>query len=75
MIIPIKCFTCGKVIANKYRWYKEKVAEMKGDPTKQEEVTYLTNKGTKKTIEGKVMDMLSLNICCRRHMLTHVDIL
>ena len=30
----------------------------------------------KKTVEGKVMDELKLNkICCRRHMLTHVDII
>ena len=30
----------------------------------------------KKTIEGKVMDELKLHkICCRRHMLTHVDII
>ena len=28
-----------------------------------------------KTIEGEVMDKLNLNkICCRRHILTHVDI-
>ena len=29
MIIPIKCFTCGKVIADKYRKYLEKVRELK----------------------------------------------
>ena len=28
-----------------------------------------------KTIEGEIMDLLKLNkYCCRRHMLTHVDI-
>lgn len=21
MIIPVRCFTCGKVIGNKYDWY------------------------------------------------------
>ena len=29
MIIPIKCFTCGNVIADKYRYYLEKVREKK----------------------------------------------
>ena len=29
-----------------------------------------------KTVEGDVMDDLGLNkVCCRRHMLTHVDLL
>ena len=38
-------------------------------------VYYLTNDYNNKTIEGEVMDKLKLNkYCCRRHMLTHVDI-
>ena len=39
------------------------------------EVIYLTENNVNKTPEGVVMDMLQLDrICCRRHMLTHVDI-
>ena len=42
------------------------------DPNK---VVYLTSENTKKAPEGEVMDLLGLTkICCRRHMLTHVDI-
>jgi len=38
-------------------------------------VIYLTKVQTDKTPEGEVMDRLLLNkMCCRRHMLTHVDI-
>ena len=29
MIIPVKCFTCGMVIANKYRYYCEQVRKKK----------------------------------------------
>ena len=29
MIIPIKCFTCGNVIANKYRFYQQEVRKRK----------------------------------------------
>ena len=29
MIIPIKCFTCGNVLADKYRYYQQKVLELK----------------------------------------------
>ena len=36
---------------------------------------YLTKIHTEKTAEGEVLDRLNLKkICCRRHMLTHVDI-
>ena len=75
MIIPVKCFTCGKVLADKYNYYLMKVREFKKKEGLDEEVIYLTQKNTKKTPEGIVMDQLGLNkICCRRHMLSHVDI-
>jgi len=77
MIIPIKCFTCGKVLADKYLYYQKRVIQLKLDK-KQEinDVIYLNSNNIKKTIEGNVMDELKLNkICCRRHMLTHVDII
>ena len=39
------------------------------------QVIYLTKEFSKKTPEGMVMDKLGLTkMCCRRHMLTHVDI-
>ena len=31
MLIPVKCFTCGKVIANKYPIYLERVSLLKKD--------------------------------------------
>ncbi len=76
MIIPIKCFTCGKVIGDKYLYFKRQVREEKLkkniDP---DDVIYLTESNIKKTPEGKCLDELGLTkICCRRHMLTHVDI-
>ncbi len=76
MIIPIKCFTCGQVIADKYEYYKLHVREAKLKKNLDgESVIYLTKDNVKKTPEGEVMDKLELfNICCRRHMLTHVDI-
>lgn len=76
MIIPVKCFTCGKVLADKYMYYQMKVREYKrnaGDDV--DKVIYLTQETVRKTPEGKVMDDLGLNkMCCRRHMLAHVDI-
>ena len=79
MIIPIKCFTCGKILADKYLYYNKKVIELKLQDKEQtitNDIKYLDSSNPKKTPEGKVMDELGLNkICCRRHMLTHVDIL
>jgi DNA-directed RNA polymerase subunit N (RpoN/RPB10) len=76
MIIPIKCFTCGNVLADKYRYYQEKVRKMKfSDKEKIDTVIYLTGANSSKTPEGIVLDELGLkNVCCRRHVLTHVDI-
>ena len=38
-------------------------------------VKYLTKENYEKTIEGNIMDQLNLHkYCCRRHILTHVDI-
>ena len=73
MIIPIKCFTCGKVIADKYRFYCQQVAALhKGDV---HETIYLEkNHDLSKSMEGLVMDSLNITrMCCRRHFLTHVD--
>ena len=76
MIIPIKCFTCGEVLADKYRWYCAEVRKIKlAKEMKIEKVLYLTEAHTDKTLEGEVLDKLQLtNMCCRRHMLTHVNI-
>lgn len=76
MIIPVKCFTCGNVLANKYDYYLCEVRKRKlieGNDVNK--VVYLTKENTKKTAEGEVLDILKLtSMCCRRHMLTHVDI-
>jgi DNA-directed RNA polymerase subunit N len=76
MIIPIKCFTCGKVLGDKYLYYIKKVREQKIKKNiDSENVIYLDEKTINKTVEGLVLDSLNLNkMCCRRHMLSHVDI-
>ena len=77
MIIPVKCFTCGKVLGNKWSYYVREVRKKKLQRnTTIEQVEYLTSEsGGEKTVEGEVLDTLGLTqICCRRHLLTHVDI-
>ena len=81
MIIPIKCFTCGNVIADKYRFYQQEVRKRKlskkfGDDSNDiDKVVYLTKEFHDKTPEGEVLDELGIKkMCCRRQFLTHVDI-
>lgn len=81
MIIPVKCFTCGMVIGDKYRFYVQEVRKKKMTKKMGEElmdvdkVLYLTKDFHEKTAEGEVLDELGLvKMCCRRHLLTHVDI-
>lgn len=76
MIIPVKCFTCGKVLGNKYNYYVKEVQKKKVNKNIDvEKVQYLTKDFIDKTPEGEVLDQLRLTkYCCRRHMLTHVDI-
>jgi DNA-directed RNA polymerase I, II, and III subunit RPABC5 len=76
MIIPIKCFTCGNVLADKYRFYTEEVRKRKlAKSMDVDKVLYLTKEFHDKTPEGEVLDELNMTkMCCRRHFLTHVDI-
>ena len=77
-MIPVKCFTCGKVIGDKYRDYVNQVAHTKSTQPNNSEVQYLTKDNihsSTQTAEAIAMDNLGFNrMCCRRHMLTHVDI-
>lgn len=76
MIIPVKCFTCGEVLASKYNYYCQEVRKIKNAENINNEVLYLNEKNNIKSPEGRVLDKLQLtNICCRRHMLSHVDIM
>jgi len=76
MIIPVKCFTCGNVLANKYRYYLDEVRKIKlSQGLDVNKVEYFTKENMEKTANGIVLDNMRItNVCCRRHMLTHVDI-
>lgn len=69
MIIPVKCFTCGKVLANKWVAYEEQVKKL----VKDDDASPNTANFDKHS-RGKILDDLGLTkICCRRHMLGHVN--
>ena len=71
MIIPIRCYSCSKVLADKWEYYKKKVAERQ----KQQEESKL-HKNFDKIQTGDILDELGLHkYCCRRVFLGHVDLI
>jgi DNA-directed RNA polymerase subunit N (RpoN/RPB10) len=80
MIIPIRCFTCGKTLADKWDWYEEEVKKlekkMEEEAEKKGEDTTPEAKYFDKVRSGKILDQLGLTrYCCRRHMLGQVDMM
>lgn len=97
MIIPVRCVTCGKVIADKWEAYEERCREVeaalrKGGgkssvnaaasslPGRQQQAPATTSSSGAVVVidsyKGAILDELGLTrICCRRHMLTHVDLI
>lgn len=77
MIIPVRCFTCGKVVGDKYNKYLELIDQYKTELGLENKDTILTIDKDKveKTPEGRAMDTLGLKrYCCRRIMLSQIDI-
>ena len=61
MIIPVKCFSCGKVLADMYRYYITEVRKLKAEQNLEvDNVIYLTKAQTQKTAEGEVLDQLNM---------------
>lgn len=86
MLIPIRCYTCGKVTGNKWEAYQELVQTIRKEAASGRDPGVVDNgefhiqggeiPEGKRTPEGKAMDILGLKrYCCRRMLLTHVNII
>jgi DNA-directed RNA polymerases I, II, and III subunit RPABC5 len=72
MIIPIRCFTCGKVLADKWETYCKEINKADKEPS----VLNVTSKSIQQTHEGQALDKLGLKrYCCRRMMISHVELI
>ena len=67
MIIPVRCFTCGKVISQVYEEYKKRY----------EEYQKVVNTCEKPTETPKdILDDLGVDrYCCRRMIKSHADLI
>ena len=73
MIVPVLCFTCGKPLADKYDYYVREVAKMQ-QQEQQDKKDTTAHFDSMRT--GHILDKLGLKrYCCRRHMLTTVDMM
>lgn len=73
MIVPIRCFTCGKIIADKYDYYMEekKKLEKTGVEEENDDFKYFSKIHTK-----EILDNLGLTrYCCRRMLLATSDLM
>lgn len=72
MIFPIRCFTCNKVIGDKWLKYCELT---KNKETEVLNAHYLQLKNKVDTAQNKALNELNIErYCCRRIFLCHIDI-
>lgn len=73
MIIPVRCFTCGKVMADKIDYYLQEVEKLKAAKKENKEQLFknFDNIHTK-----EILDDLGLTrYCCRRNLISNVDLM
>lgn len=73
MIIPIRCFTCGKIIGDKVDYYNTEVEKMKLENKKNTDQLY---KNFDDIHTKTILDNLGLTrYCCRRNMISNIDLM
>lgn len=73
MIIPVRCVTCGKVIASKWKQYVEEVKKIEDNKIPEKDASLPAN--FEPIFKGEILDKLLIErICCRRHFLGHVEL-
>lgn len=81
-MIPIRCFTCGNVLGDKWVPYITEIQKAKNESGEKLEETlelkYMDVNLSKqeKSLEGKILDDMKIDkYCCRRMMLSNVHLI
>ncbi len=75
MIIPIRCMSCGKVIADMWTHYQSELKKRRGT-TGPDNRYMIDSRQIPQTLELEIMKELGFKRpCCRKHFLTHVDLI
>lgn len=71
MIIPVRCFSCNHVLADKWVYFEEQCKEIEKNKDKKENIKYFDP-----YFKKEILDKLGLKrYCCRRHFLGNVDLI
>jgi len=66
MIIPVRCFSCGKCLSNTWPKYLEELKKIKDTKKSNDD----------KSVECKLLDKYKIKrYCCRRMMVSCVDLI
>jgi DNA-directed RNA polymerase subunit N (RpoN/RPB10) len=83
MIIPVRCFTCNKVLADKWNYFKkelEKNDKEEGEFT-IEDISIPENEENPLRYfddnkQKKILEKLGITkMCCVRHFISHIDLI
>ena len=78
MLIPIRCYSCGKTLANKYNYYQNELLRKKlaMNTTEDPLIININALDIKKSIAGEIMDELGLvRACCRKVIMSSINII
>ena len=82
MIIPVRCFTCNRVLASKYDKYLDIISNdsLKEHSIKAESI--LTGSSSidehiEKNIQQQAFEQIGVSdrYCCKRHLISHIDLI
>lgn len=77
MIIPIRCFTCNRVLASKYKAYQKYIQEHGGN----EKENIISGEPNMEVLKNNVYQEAFRRVgiedryCCKRHMVSHIDLI
>ena len=80
MLVPVRCFSCGKMLGNKWEYYLRRILEERFKKEinlteDDQEFLDLSLPELEKTIVGKVLDELGcIRYCCRTNLSTCIDL-
>ena len=78
MIIPIACMNCGRTIADKWDWFVARVSSLRKEMGLPDQPIYIDGTIIPDTPENRALEELHIprsKICCRKHFLTHRDLI
>lgn len=77
MIIPIRCFTCNRVLASKYAKYLEIISAGSGTENIINGNPDIETILKEENIYQHAFKEVGINdrYCCKRHLLSHIDLI